>query len=86
MKAEARRTTDALTPGTRLGRYILADVIGWAIPNSGVGRIAVTQDEEPLLLMVGGVPVSLSVYDARSGEFLRDVPNVGFFAGALQVP
>lgn len=48
--------------------------------------IQVTQDEAPLLLATFiGIP-ELLVYDARSGEHLRTVPEVGLTPTVLQTP
>lgn len=56
------------------------------LPNPGVDRILVTQDEAPVLLAAGMFPSSLLVHDARSGEFLRDVSEVGVAGGLLSLP
>jgi hypothetical protein len=51
-----------------------------------VDRIAVTRDERPLLIASTAFPATLSVHDARTGEFLRDVPEVGIAASVLRTP
>jgi methylamine dehydrogenase heavy chain len=62
--------------------------LGWlldrALPNPGADRILVTAGPEPLLVTSSTFPSTLAVHDARSGAFLRDVPEVGF-AGSLLV-
>ena len=40
-------------------------------PSLGIDQIAVTQDDEPLLLTGAVYTGGLCVYDARSGEILR---------------
>jgi hypothetical protein len=66
----------------RFGRWLL-DLL---LPNPGVDRIAVTRDERPLLIASTAFPATLSVHDARTGEFLRDVPEVGIAASVLRTP
>ena len=56
------------------------------LPNDGVERIAVTQDNAPVLLAATAFPATLSVYDARSGEFLRDVSEVGIATNYVAAP
>ena len=55
----------------------------------GVGMsIGVTQDEEPLLLVLGAdirsEEPSLEIYDARSGKFLREMHEFGDVALAFE--
>ncbi len=57
-----------------------------ALPNDGVERIAVTEDDAPVLLAATAFPATLSVYDARSGEFLRDVSEVGIATNYVAAP
>ena len=57
-----------------------------ALPNEGVSRIAVTQDDAPVLLAVTAFPATLAVYDARSGVYLRDVSEVGIAANYVAAP
>jgi methylamine dehydrogenase heavy chain len=66
----------------RVGRWLL-DLV---LPHSGVDRIAVTQDERPVLFAASGFPATLSVHDARTGEFLRDVPEIGIATSVLRTP
>ena len=48
--------------------------MGWLIerlvPNTGVDRIVVTQDDAPVLVMGSAFPSTLAVYDARTGARL----------------
>lgn len=57
-----------------------------ALPNDGVERIAVTQDDEPVLVTATAFPATFSVYDARSGAFLRDVAEVGIATNYVAAP
>jgi methylamine dehydrogenase heavy chain len=57
-----------------------------ALPNEGAERIAVTQDDAPVLLAATAFPATLAVYDARSGEYLRDISEVGIAANYVAAP
>jgi methylamine dehydrogenase heavy chain len=63
---------------------------GWLIeslvPNPGVDRILVSRDEKPVLLTSSEFPPTASVYDALTGELLRDLEEVGISPGIMQVP
>ena len=61
-----------LTPGGALD-WILERTL----PNEGVERIAVTQDASPQLFTATQFPPATAIYDATSGAYLRDVPEVG---------
>jgi methylamine dehydrogenase heavy chain len=65
-------------------------LVGWLIeslvPNPGVDRILVSRDEKPILLTSSAFPPTASVYDALTGEFLRDFEEVGISTGMLQAP
>ena len=52
----------------------------------GVSGIAVTQDEQPLLVTGSGFSGSLGIYDALSGEFLHRVAPGNMTTLVLQVP
>ncbi len=59
-------------------------LLDYLIPQLGIDQIAVTQDDEPLLLAGAVYTGALSVYDARSGELHRRlfIPNMttqGFY-------
>jgi methylamine dehydrogenase heavy chain len=56
------------------------------LPNDGVERIVVTQDAAPLLFAATGFPSTLAVYDATTGEHLRDVREVGVATSLIQLP
>ena len=52
----------------------------------GVSGVAVTQDEQPLLVTGSGFSGSLGIYDALSGEFLHRVAPGNMTTLVLQVP
>ena len=56
------------------------------LPAHGAERIAVTQDDAPLLLAATAFPATLAVYDARSGNHLRDVREVGVAVNYVAAP
>jgi methylamine dehydrogenase heavy chain len=56
------------------------------VPELGVGLVAVTQDDRPLLVTGSNFSGSLAVYDALSGEFLRRVAPGNMTTLALQTP
>jgi methylamine dehydrogenase heavy chain len=57
-----------------------------ALPNPGADTLAVTQDDAPLLLAGERQSGAVGVYDARTGEHLRDIEEVGIGGGLLVVP
>jgi methylamine dehydrogenase heavy chain len=56
------------------------------VPELGVGLVAVTQDDRPLLVTGSNFSGSLAIYDALSGEFLRRVAPGNMTTLALQTP
>lgn len=52
----------------------------------GVGEIAVTQDDRPLLVTAADYSGSFGVYDALSGNLMRRVTSGNFATVALQTP
>lgn len=78
-------TVNFLADQAKLGRERASDVLARTImaaflPNPGVERILVTQDDDPVLIASSGFPPTVTVYDAGSGEVRRDVsePGLGF--------
>ena len=57
-----------------------------ALPNPGADSIAVTQDDEPLLFVSERESGAVGVYDARTGQHLRDLEETGIGGGLLVVP
>jgi hypothetical protein len=56
------------------------------LPNPGADSIAVTQDDAPLLFAGERQSGAVGVYDARTGEHLRDLEETGIGGGLLVVP
>jgi methylamine dehydrogenase heavy chain len=56
------------------------------VPELGVGSVAVTQDDRPLLVTGSNFSGSLAVYDGLSGEFLRRVAPGNMTTLGLQTP
>jgi methylamine dehydrogenase heavy chain len=55
-----------------------------ALPNHGIERIAVTSGEAPQLFASTQFPPTLAVYDATSGEHVRDVAEAGIAINLVQ--
>jgi methylamine dehydrogenase heavy chain len=66
----------------RLASWLLYLVL----PNPGVDRILVTQDEAPVLVTGTTFPSTLEVHDGRSGALLRDVAEVGVAGSLIAAP
>ncbi len=71
---------DWIWPFNRLYDWILAAA------DMGVGSIAVTQDERPLLVTGSNFSGSLALYDASTGEYLRRVAVGNMTTAVLQAP
>jgi methylamine dehydrogenase heavy chain len=56
------------------------------VPELGIGSVAVTQDDRPLLVTGSNFSGSLAVYDGLSGEFLRRVAPGNMTTLAIQTP
>jgi hypothetical protein len=56
------------------------------LPNPGADTLAVTHDEAPLLFAGERESGAVGVYDARTGEHLRDLEQTGIGGGLLVVP
>lgn len=73
-----------------LGGGALARSLWWTLekvlPNPGANGLLVTQDAEPVLLVLSLIPPAISVHDARTGAFLRDVSEPGLALGLLAPP
>jgi len=66
----------------RIGRWLLDKMM----PNPGVERILVTQDAKPVLVASAGLPPTVTVHDAMTGEVLREVSEPGIATGLLVAP
>ncbi|HBZ72469.1 MAG TPA: amine dehydrogenase [Deltaproteobacteria bacterium] len=74
-----------LTEGSftaRIASWLLYAVL----PNPGVDRILVTQDEAPVLVTGTTFPSTLEVHDGRSGALLRDIAEVGVAGSVIASP
>ena len=66
----------------RVASWLLSVVL----PNPGVDRILVTQDDAPVLVTGTTFPSTLEVHDGRSGALLRDVSEVGVAGSVIAAP
>ena len=73
-----------------LGDGALARGAWWTLekllPNPGANGLLVTQDADPVLLVLSLIPPAISVHDARTGAFLRDVSEPGLALGLMAPP
>ena len=70
---------------TTLGR-VTNWILSRALPNLGVDRILVTQDDHPVLMASASIPPTVTVHDAMSGAVLREVTEVGLGGTLLFAP
>jgi len=56
------------------------------LPNLGVDRIVVTQDDRPLLVAAAQLPPTVTVHDATTGAVVREIEEVGLGSSLLTVP
>ena len=72
------------------GRGRMARFTGWflpkVLPNPGVERILVTQDDHPVLVMSASLPPTLTIHDAMTGAVVRQVSEPGLAASLLFAP
>jgi methylamine dehydrogenase heavy chain len=68
--------------GGSMARWLLARTL----PNPGVERIAVTQDDHPVLVTSQSLPPTLTVHDAMTGAVLREIGEPGLIASMIFVP
>jgi len=61
-------------------------VLTRVLPNPGADTVAVTRDAAPLLFTGQRESGAVGVYDARTGEHLRDLEEAGIVGGLLVVP
>src|SRR5262245_54150891 len=66
----------------RMSTWLLAHTM----PNPGIDRILVTQDAHPLLVASASIPPTVTVHDAMTGEFVRDVSEPGLAGSLLFAP
>ena len=66
----------------RFTRWLLTRVL----PNTGVERILVTQDEHPVLVASASLPPTVTIHDAMTGAVLREVSEPGLAGSLLFAP
>jgi hypothetical protein len=66
----------------RVGEWL----VGHVVPNTGVDRILVTQDEHPVLVASASLPPTVTVHDAMTGAVVRAVSEPGLAASLLFAP
>ena len=66
----------------RFSRWFLGKVL----PNTGVERILVTQDEHPVLVASASIPPAVMVHDAMTGAVVREVSEPGLAGSLLFTP
>jgi hypothetical protein len=65
---------------------LAAWLLGLVLPNPGVERILVTQDERPVLVASASVPPAVTIHDAMTGAVVRDVSEPGLAGSLLFAP
>jgi methylamine dehydrogenase heavy chain len=63
-----------------LSSRVTRAVLDASLPNVGVERILVTQEDKPLLVVSSGFPPTITVLDAETGKVNREIsePGIGF--------
>jgi len=61
-------------------------LLAHTLPNPGIDRILVTQDEHPVLIASASIPPTVTIHDAMTGEFVRDVSEPGLAGSLLFAP
>jgi len=56
------------------------------LPNPGVDRILVTQDDHPVLIASASVPPAVTVHDALTGAIVREISEPGLAGSLLFAP
>jgi len=65
---------------------LLAWLLTKVLPNPGVERILVTQDDAPVLVASASVPPTVTIHDAMTGAVIREVSEVGLAGSLLFAP
>ena len=72
------------------GRSRAGTFAGWflrkILPNPGIDRILVTQDERPVLVASASIPPTVTVHDAMTGAVVREITEVGLAGSLLFAP
>lgn len=66
----------------QVGAWLLDRVL----PNPGVERIAVTQDEKPILITGASLPPTVTIHDATTGAVLREISEPGIAPTLFYTP
>jgi methylamine dehydrogenase heavy chain len=73
-----------------LDRRTLGSFAKWlmakTLPNPGVERILVTQDEHPVLVASASLPPTITIHDAMTGKVVREVAEPGLAGSLLSMP
>ncbi|MEW6268006.1 MAG: amine dehydrogenase large subunit [Thermodesulfobacteriota bacterium] len=70
----------------RLRDRMLVRLLDAVLPNTGAEAILVTQDAQPVLVVMSMMPPAVTVYDAQSGDILREVSEPGLAGSVLVAP
>ncbi len=70
---------------TRRGRWVTW-LLTKTLPNPGIERILVTQDDRPVLIASASLPPTVTVHDATSGAVLREIAEPGLAGTLLFAP
>lgn len=75
----------------RLGRDRLRDrALSWlldrVLPNTGANSLLVTQDPDPVLVVMSLIPPAVTVHDATTGAVLRELAEPGLSGSVLVAP
>jgi methylamine dehydrogenase heavy chain len=70
----------------RTSGNLLRWALGRILPNPGVDRILVTQDDRPLLVASASMPPAVTLHDASSGTVVREVSEPGLGSSLLFAP
>jgi len=75
---------------SQTGRRRTARFTDWllpkVLPNPGVERILVTQDEHPVLVASASIPPTLTIHDAMTGAVVRQISEPGLAGSLLFTP
>jgi methylamine dehydrogenase heavy chain len=66
----------------RFGGWLLSKLL----PNTGVDRILVTQDERPVLVASASIPPTVTIHDAMTGAVVREISEPGLAGSLLFAP
>jgi methylamine dehydrogenase heavy chain len=75
----------------RIGRETMRDrTVSWlldhTLPNMGAESLLVTQDANPVLVVMSLIPPAVTIHDAQTGAVLREVAEPGLSGSVLVAP